>query len=341
MKTTSQLSLEKILTGSNLPGTKTSMFVPVQSSTTSPAQIYKALMNVADRLYSDAGQDKPNWPKVNWVHWSDRKVATLAIFVAGEQVTLLPLMCELQPRVVVADTFHIKPLLMKDIYESETLVLHFNERGAVLTRVGLFDDEVIDRFIPSSRTLQSDWPYRLDRGKVRQFMLFLRDELAKRVTDRTKFVAISSSKHTVFQLENFWDKVGVPVLLTNDRFDKETPSNSVGVARLRLRRELDRHNLALVNDALNTPVLAGDGEHLTTALKLILDRQITKLVITAEDVQFGRVSLPDGLTLHRAQKNHTDDDVFDDLAELALLRGVSVQVVPKRFMPDGYKFLAC
>ncbi len=340
MKVTTNNTLEKILVGSNTPGTKTSMFIPLLGAATSPAQIYRALSKVADKLYLEAGKAKPEWPKIDWENWKERKVATLSLFLFEENISLFPLLCELQPRVVVADTFHIKPLLMKDIYESETLVLHFNTRGAVLTRVGLYDDEIIDRFIPSSRTLLDDWPYRIDRGSVRQFMRFLRDELAARVTERTKFVAISSAEHSVFQVERFWDQLGVPVLLTQDRFDRENPVNSIGVARLRLRRVLDRHNMTAVNEVLSNHVFAGDKEQLSTVIRLILDKQISKLVITADDVQFGKIDPLEGLVLHRSQKNHTDDDVFDDLAELALVHGVSVQVVPKRFMPEGYKVLA-
>lgn len=340
MKVMTDSTLERIIARSNNPGTKTSMFVPLLGTTTTPAQIYRALANVADKLYLEAGKEKPNWPKIDWDHWKDRKAATIALFIFNDEASIFPLMCELQPRVVVADTFHVKPLLMKDTYESETLVLHFNSRGAVLTRVGLYDDEILDRFIPSSRTLLDDWPYRLDRGSVRQFMRFLRDELAARVNERTKFVAISSSEHSVFQVERFWDQIGVPILLTQDRFDRETPVNSIGVARLRLRRVLDRHNMTVVNDVLSNHVFSGGKEQLSTVLKLILDKQITKLVITADDVQFGKIDQLEGLTLHRSQKNHTDDDVFDDLAELALSHGVSVQVVPKRFMPEGYKVIA-
>jgi hypothetical protein len=328
-----------VIRESKNPGTKTSIFVPF-GTTISTAQLFRTLCGVAEKLYREAKLLPPRWPVIDWEHWQKRRTRMLCIYLDGEGVRLLPLNYELPPRVVVADSFHIKPLLISETFSTNALVLHFNRSGAILLRAGLTDEEVLERYVPSGRVLPEHWPYQLDRAKIRQFMSFLSDDLQRFATESTKFLAVSSAEHSVFQLEGFWARTKLSVLLTNDSFSSDVPRNSLAVVRLRLRREIDRINRQITLSHSPSQVLEGNKEQLKNLLERIVQRNLSKLVITAEDVQFGSELTSNDFELYRAQKNHRDDDVLDDLAELALQHGVTVQVVPKRFMPAGYKVIA-
>ena len=44
--------------------------------------------------------------------------------------------------------------------------------------------------------------------------------------------------------------------------------------------------------------------------------------------------------MNKSQLNASDDDVLDDLVELAIDKGVLVSVVPKKYLPTGRSFVA-
>ncbi len=340
MNTISLRDLEAILNESKKPGTKTSIFVPISAALVPPAQLYSGLCAVAEKLYRNAQQQSPDWPSINWELWTKRKARTLCVYVDAEGIRILPLLYELPPRVVVADSFHVKPLLIAETYAAEALLVHFNSSGATLMRVGLYDEQILERYVPSGRTPPVEWPYRLDRPQVRQFMSFVREEVSGFITDRTKLLVVSSSEHSVLQIEGFWAKTKLDVVFAADNFYTEVPRNSLAVAHQRLQREVDRVNTHVARSVDQTHRLEGTEDQIDALRKKIVAKDQKRIVIAVEDVQFGSLDALEGLEFHRAQRDHRDDDILDDLAELALESGVSVQVVPKRFMPAGYKVLA-
>lgn len=318
---------------------KASIFVPLRGTDVSPQSIYRSLRRVASKLSEGAELNLAAELPIDWDEWKARNAQTLAIYETSQDLYLVPLEFEMQPRVVVASSFHIKPLLLQEDYAQHGLVVHFHQGGATLLRVGVHDYEILERYIPSSQQLTPEWPYRLDRGRVRQFMHFIRGDLKNELSGSTAFVGISSSEHSVFQLSQFWEQLGVPVIMLSDSFTREFPQQSLSVVRLRLKRLIDRRHLEKVNHNKVIEEAFELKEIIEATKNKIAKREINELCISLEDLQFGSLGSGKELNLHRYQLNHQDDDVLDDLAELAIASGVTVRVVPRKFMPAGHKIL--
>jgi hypothetical protein len=79
----------------------------------------------------------------------------------------------------------------------------------------------------------------------------------------------------------------------------------------------------------------------SSLLPKILNKEIKKLCVSLECMQFGEVDAKTGqVILNKSQLNAKDDDLLDDLVELALEKGIKVSVVPKKYLPDGRSFVA-
>jgi hypothetical protein len=79
-------------------------------------------------------------------------------------------------------------------------------------------------------------------------------------------------------------------------------------------------------------------EHL---VQKILRREIKNLCVSLDCMHFGKIEPSTGeIIISKAQKDSKDDDLLDDLLELALERGIKVSVVPRKFLPEGQSFVA-
>ena len=156
--------LRSIKTNSN---PAVSLYVPLKSNDYVPSKIFSALIKAADGLMAKGGHPNLEIMTPEWDRWIKQGTTTLAIFHHNGTTNLIPLPTRMQPRVVVANSFHIKPVVTASNEYVDALLLHFNESGANLCRVNPVGEILIDSYLPSKELPKTDWPSKLGRQSLR------------------------------------------------------------------------------------------------------------------------------------------------------------------------------
>jgi hypothetical protein len=317
-----------------------SIFVPLRWADSRPELTLSTLVDTANSLLKKEGYPTLSLSKIEWEKWKKQGTNTLAIYQGEGMTNVIPLPIKMNPRVVVASTFHVKPLVASSKGHLEGLVLHFNKSGASLFRVNHNSETLIDSYIPSRERVREDWPVSLDKADIKEFLDFLKLEIGGIKNKSTKFLAITGSDHRILQVKGFWDECKLPLVFVEDTFMNVVPQKAISIVRLHLesktKEEYGSHVSRIVNSSLNQ-----SASSLETLGKKILDREIKSLCVSLEDVHFGELNMLTGeVVIRRSQKNTKDDDVLDDLLELALKNGVNVSVVPRAYLPEGRTFIS-
>ena len=73
----------------------------------------------------------------------------------------------------------------------------------------------------------------------------------------------------------------------------------------------------------------------------ILEGKIGRLYISLEAIQWGEVDHINGaVKKSKFQMNHLDEDILDDIAELALRNGVEVRILRQSSFPGKFEIIA-
>lgn len=336
---TNMSDLKKIVSMSrHNKGLKVSTFVPLKGMDMPPAKIFFGLRKVAYKLAAER-KVSLSTPLINWDHWSKSGTQTLGIYELEDEVYLVPLSFLMPPRVIVSNTFHIKPLILEEDYSAHALVLHFNQTGAGLYIVGLNTCEQVCRYFPPVRRVIPDWPYLIGHDELADFLSSVRSDVQRWVTRDTLFISVTGCENPRLRPIKFWNILSKPVLHPLESFYKDTPRNSLPVIRHHIRRSIDKSHLEstmklhIVSDQIESWL------KYETALSRINERTINSLCVSLEDLKFGKYDKDGRIQLTRQQSDSQDDDILDDLAEEALSNGIRVKVVPKKFLPIGEQIL--
>ncbi len=318
-----------------------SLFIPLKWNDYSAGRVFTALMKAADTLCAKGGHPKPQIKTPEWDRWLQQGTTTLALYYHAGLTRLIPLPSRMQPRVVVAKSFHLKPLVTASQEYVDALLLHFNESGASLFRINASGETLVDRYLPSEVLPKSDWPARLDRQSLREFLEFLLQEVRASILPTTKLLGVTGSTYTELQVESFWKKAKLPLIFSPDSFRSAVPQNSFSIVRLRLAQMVnERHTesvMRVLKDVRNSDV----DLPIQLLVPKILNREIKQLCVSLDCMLFGEINpLTGDVVVNRSQVNAADDDLLDDLVELALEKKIDVSVVPKKFLPKGRSFVA-
>lgn len=317
-----------------------SLFIPLRWADFPSGKIFSALTKAADKLLLNDGHQKLNLQTPEWERWLAQGTVTLAIYHHKGVSHLIPLPTKMQPRVVVADSFHIKPIVAASHEYVDALLLHFHENGASLFRIHPAGENLLDRYLPSEIVPKQDWPHHLERQSLREFLEFLLQEIRGSLKLSTKFVAITGTGYPELRSELFWRRLKLPVTFLDESFKFSTPQNSVSITRQKLFQIINDIHSDFVMSALLDRGLEQD-ENLMQLAPKIIRREIRKLCVSLDCMQFGQLESKTGeITINRIQQSSNDDDLLDDLIELAIDRGIEVRVVPKKFLPKGRSFIA-
>lgn len=102
------------------------------------------------------------------------------------------------------------------------------------------------------------------------------------------------------------------------------------------RRALEARDAALVEEFRRARDRGLGDDILTRVAEAAVAGRVRRLLVAEGRPLFGRVDRTTGeVTLHAGQTGPQDDDVLDDLAEIVLARGGEVVVLEARAMPDG------
>lgn len=318
-----------------------SLYIPIKWNDFSPNKIFSALVKSADGLMTKSGHPKLDIITPDWDRWMRQGTITLAIFHHNGITNLIPLPTRMQPRVVVAKSFHIKPIVTASQEYVDALLLHFNESGAGLYRINPVGETLIDSYLPSDILTKTDWPVKLSRISIREFMEFLQMEIRGSMLGTTKILGITGAAFAELQSESFWKRSKLPITFYDDSFRSTIPHNAFSIIRLRLAQMVNDRHIQSVQKAWDGSLASQENLTVKTLAPKILSNEIKQLCVSLDCMNFGEVDLGTGnVVVNKNQINASDDDILDDLVELAIDKGIQVSVVPKKYLPNGRSFVA-
>jgi hypothetical protein len=312
-----------------------SMFLPILWVETEPAAIFRGLVESANRLLRKDGFPSLSLSEPEWENWKDEGAVTLGLFIKNELTIIVPLPLKLQPRVIVAQSFHIKPLIASESSSRDSLMLYLDEQGAKLYRVGVLEEKLLKVITPLVAKFHADWQKQLNRFQLTDILYEIKDHVQEFRRTSTIMLGIAGATAPLLELSGFWSSTGLIIKYIPDVPGLNSPLNAISMLRLTLAQDIALNYRNSVDYMLETQELNPDLKELP---RLIKDKQISRLCVSLEDLMFGEIG-PAEVQLHRHQQNTKDDDVLDDLIEMAIKSGVSVNVVPKKFLPQGKVFL--
>jgi hypothetical protein len=317
-----------------------SMFIPLRNSELFPNKIFFALIKAANSILQKEGYSKLEIVQPNWNDWAEDRTGTLAIYHYGDQTHLIPLPMKMDPRFVVASSFHIKPLITASNDYCDGLVLHFNGSGASLYSVNPLGHSLVDHYLPSfsSTILNKDWPTTLNREALRNFLEFIFLQVKNSMSKTTRFVGITGQSFHELRSETFWNRLNTNVLYIDESFNTEIPFNSFSLINFRISQFLrEKYQIAV---QLGLKSIEENQHSYEDVWKKLISGKIKYLCVSLDEMHFGEVNRHSGeIIINRFQQNTRDDDVLDDLVELAISKGVEVNVVPKKYLPQGRAFV--
>jgi hypothetical protein len=318
-----------------------SIYVPLRLNDLSPGKLFSALVKAADSLLLKEGWPKLELTTPEWDRWIKQGTLTLAIFHHAGVTSLIPIAIKMQPRVVVANSFHVKPIITAANEYIDSLLLHFHESGASLYRLNPIGETLLDSYLPSKVLSRHDWPVKLDSGSTRDFLEFLNQEVRGSVKNTTKILGITGSGFSNLRPKSFWETIKLPISFLDDSFQLAVPQNGFSIMRLRLSQIVNEKHSKAVLDALRNSPASQDKFSLRGLGTRILNKEINHLCVSLDDMQFGELDIKTGhASLNKFQSNTNDDDLLDDLVELAVNNGIKVSVVPKKYLPSSRSFVA-
>jgi hypothetical protein len=317
-----------------------SLFVPVLWGDSSPEMLFRALVKTANGLLLKDAKPQLSIASPDWDQWKTQGTMTLAIYIDGGVVHSIPLPLHMPPRVVVAESFHVKPLVAAAQGMINGIHVHFHEMGASVYRVNAGDCILIETYLPSKSHQKGDWTLNLDRSELIDFLCFLRKEVRAVQNPQTRILGISGLPETLLRSPGVWKGIKLQIFNLEDSAKKLYPEKALGQVRVHLVQEINQSyanqvmKLLLQRDELTHTDLSGLGTQ-------ILKGEIKRLCVSLEDVHFGLLNSETGVSvMTRSQSGSRDDDLLDDLVELAMKNGVEVSVVPKVHLPLGKTYLA-
>lgn len=316
-----------------------SLFVPIRGTYLPSVSIFNGLVRSANLILGREGLAKISIEHPDWDAWKKDGARTLAIYHAAGMTTLVPLALAMEPRVVVAKSFHVKPLMASSLLNGEALLLTFQRGGCTLHRVSSLTSEHIDTFVPAKFANDGEWLEKISRKDIRDFLAYLEAEVRSHLKESIRFLAIDCPNDPILRNDNYWSRLNLPVKILPDMGLAAVEDRSVNLVQAALEEELSTqvhgHLHAVVSQCTLKAVadLEGLAAH-------IVKKTISKLVVSLEDLQFGKFDQETGkMSLSKGQRDTEDDDLLDDFAELAVCHGIEVYVVPRKFLPPGRTFM--
>jgi hypothetical protein len=316
-----------------------SLFIPLRFVDSPQSRIFSYLLKAANMLLSKEGHLKLELDHPDWSRWIRQGAVTLAIYKGAGITTIIPLPIKMPPRVVVAKSFHVKPLIASSICVQEALLLHYSEVGASLYRITCGDEKLIDTYLPSRTKLKGAWMAELEREEIIEFIDFLKLEVKSYRQSSTKLLAISGSRDSLTASQEFWKDTQLDIVELEDSPRHLYPENAIAMTRMKISNEINGSFNKEVEMVLNEALM--EQHSLSDLGQKIINCEITKLCVSLEDMHFGELNQVTGIAVEKETQSTTqDDDLLDDLIELAIKQKVQVSVVPKKYLPRGRTYLA-
>jgi len=264
----------------------------------------------------------------------------IGLFRTPDAFRILTIPVEVEPTCVVADSFHVKPLLRWLQNDRDFLLIGLNEKSASIFFGSQVSFKHLDEVLfPEPLTLAHRAGNSRSRrdGQMRWLSQWIHD-----VTENVKpaiFLAgpedqtRSLIRHLKY--ENLYPQ---PI----QKYFVESQAKALCESiRLILRRDaIKRLENALVEFA------QAEGDQLAKTnlfqiAKAAVSGRVRKLIIADGVSVFGRLNKNTGsIVIHPEDLDHQDDDLLDDLAQAVLKNGGEVVVAKRDEIPNGRPILA-
>ena len=275
----------------------------------------------------------------------------LAAFRADGLFETYRLWPEPPERAVVADTFHVKPVLRCLQDRDRWFVLALGSRQASLWKGsgrGLSPLPLPQLSAPAApdrggapRGGRSAGPGKVPEegnGARREEVLrFCRavDGVLREVLDADSVLLVAGATPVVALFREVCGHRGLAAEAVEGAFEVAPADELHARALPAARRALAARDQALVDDFRRQLDRGLAADVLTRVAEASVAGRVRRLLVADGRPLFGRVDRVSGeVTLHAGQTGPQDDDVLDDLAEIVLARGGEVVVLTPERMPD-------
>ena len=256
----------------------------------------------------------------------------IGIFRTARSFKILSIPTQVNNICVVADSFHVKPILRWIQTDKSFMLLGVTDKELKLFRVSMGRFSTID-------TIQIDGYITQEGGETTS--RWIESLLAQdpSLMGLKLFIAgdpLSSQKllHAIKYAPKF--KNIIHPIFTMD---------TIKLIASKIRYLMKIESQKSLEDSLAEYYLTEDREltqdNLFKISKAAVEGKIKKLIISDSINIFGKLCKKTGeLTVHFDEKDHEDDDVLDDLAQTVLLNGGKILLAQRDQLPEDYPALA-
>ena len=276
-------------------------------------------------------------------------VGNIGIFRTQTSFRVLSLPIEVESACIVADSFHVKPLLKWIQSDRDFLFLGIEAGSATLFQGSLHTFKEIDTIIfpdllrgNTKEEFSHDSAQKMiKQQKLHETMEWLNAWIMNLTVEVRPRLFVAGNKEVtamvlkVLQYENTYTHPIWPSFASKKALDICTEIRSI--LRAEVRKEFEK---AIVEFHYATDVNLAKGNVFTIA-KAAVQGKIKKLLISDGIKIFGKLNRKSGdLAIHEVDQDHEDDDILDDLAQTVWANGGEVVVAPLGVIPKGRPILA-
>ncbi len=273
----------------------------------------------------------------------------LWVFLNKDSFRILKIPLDVQDMVVVATSFHVKPLLRWLQFDRDFLLLGLERGMAHLYHGNQFSLRKIE--LPRSTRFQKfdqapvlDSQTLSERERAIRYyehVDLLNDWLADLSELKRPHVFVVGEKDLV---QSARAKLNYPESLKPALLTKFHPHKLADIC-FEIRRILKREATLELEEAVLEFYQALDNRvaknNIQQIAKAAAQGRVNKLIIADGINIFGKLNPKTGnLAIHMSHLNHEDDDILDDLAQMVLAKGGEVIVASRDQIPQGRPALA-
>ena len=273
----------------------------------------------------------------------------IGIFRDADSIRLLSLPIRVSSTVVVATTFHVKPLLKWIQHDEEFLIVGVEIEDLVFYTGNQFNLKSIsfkEAFEPYTRArrLVNHYglpPYREKAGSTLAMQIRKLNAWLSKIDEKLRPPLYIMGRDNYNMLKNALDYPENLMALNPPRYSnrnlkrlcKSLRQRSLNRTQSKLEKVFREYRRAMLHNKAES--------NLFRVAHAAASGNISKLVVAENLNLFGKLNWQTGdLVLHRNHQDHEDDDVLDDLAQLVLSTGGEVVVAPLGEIPGARPVLA-
>ncbi len=329
-------------------GPHLSAYIPSNSMSSTTADI-NSIIKEADSLLSpllDESERQSFFAPLQSLKSNNKRLkhftGSIGIFRTPSSFRVINIPVKTERICVVANSFHIKPLIKWTQFDSKYYIFGVNRDGISLYKGSLYHLNHIESISFMEFVRQVKFPIISPTGKIFP-------EAMKGLLDSIDFIETWLTQHTeresnpIFmigdsEVTQFITKaIAHPRMrseLIGTKFYKEDINFSAVEVRQILRREARKRLEQGIIEYYNAEDMGQTLESIVQIAKNAVRGKIKKLYIAEDLLVWGKLNPANGkINLHGRQLNHEDDDILDDIAEMVLKKGGEVIVSPMTELP--------